>query len=532
MSKSPPDPRAGIPPEHLAALSHEFRTPLNGVLGMTRLLDGTRLTAEQRAYVDALRESGEHLLGLVNDILDYAKLGAGRVDLSPAPIEVEDVLRQVCELLSPRANEKGLEIGWAAGAGVSPILADEVRLKQILLNLAGNAVKFAETGGVLILAEAVPGDGGAVGADTNERPVARLRFTVSDTGPGVPEAQREHIFEAFAQVDPAHGARLGGAGLGLAIARKLADAMGGEVGVEGGDGRGADFWFEAPFETSRAGPAIKPLRGRTVAIASPSAIVREAAARQIEASGGRSLRAAGVAEALTLAPDDTVILVDHALARVGLVKPPTGHPAVILLRPEERGRIAAYRKAGFAGYLIKPLRPASLAARVLAAADAAATGLASAEDERVSTQTDSAPAAAPGARVLLAEDNPINAMLARTLLQREGCEVVHVQNGDAALAALAQGTYDLVLMDVRMPEMGGIEASRALRARGVDTPVVALTANAFEDDRRACLAAGMDDFLIKPLSLEALRAALSRWTGPDKTGAGWTQRRARAKLAS
>ncbi|HEX7761421.1 MAG TPA: ATP-binding protein, partial [Caulobacteraceae bacterium] len=221
MSKSPSDPRAGIPPEHLAALSHEFRTPLNGVLGMTRLLDGTRLTAEQRAYVEALRESGEHLLGLVNDILDYAKLGAGRVDLSPAPIEVEDVLRQVCELLSPRAHEKGLEIGWAAGAGVSPILADEVRLKQILLNLAGNAVKFAETGGVLVLAEAVRG--GAPGREE------RLRFTVSDTGPGVPEAEREHIFQAFAQADPAHGARLGGAGLGLAIARRLAEAMGGEV---------------------------------------------------------------------------------------------------------------------------------------------------------------------------------------------------------------------------------------------------------------------------------------------------------------
>ncbi|HEX7760641.1 MAG TPA: response regulator, partial [Caulobacteraceae bacterium] len=161
-----------------------------------------------------------------------------------------------------------------------------------------------------------------------------------------------------------------------------------------------------------------------------------------------------------------------------------------------------------------------------------AAGLASAEDERVSAETAAAPAAAPGARVLLAEDNPINAMLARTLLQREGCHVDHVQNGQAALTALAQGPYDLVLMDVRMPVMGGIEASRALRARGVDTPVVALTANAFEDDRRACLAAGMDDFLIKPLSPEALRAALSRWTDPTAAGAGWTQRRARAKLAS
>ncbi len=515
MSKPTSDPRAGISPEHLAALSHEFRTPLNGVLGMTRLLDGTRLTAEQRAYVAALRESGEHLLGLVNDILDYAKLGAGKVDLAVQPIEVEDVLRQVCELMSPRAHEKGLEIGWAAEAGLSPIVADEVRLKQILLNLAGNAVKFTETGGVLILAESA----GATGD-------GRVRITVSDTGPGVPEAERERIFEAFAQVDPAHGARLGGAGLGLAIAQRLAEAMGGTLGVSGGEGRGADFWFEAAFERPQAEPQTPMLHGRTVAVVSPSAIVREAAARQIEASGGRAVRASSLDEAVAQTAADAVILADHALAGRGRLKPPVGRAAVILLRPGERGRIAAYRKAGFAGYLIKPLRPASLAARVLAAAEGASHPASTpAEDDRIAPEI--APAAAPGARVLLAEDNPINAMLARTLLTREGCQVQHAVNGEAALTALAQADFDLVLMDVRMPVMGGMEATRALRARGVATPVVALTANAFEDDRRACLGAGMDDFLIKPLSPEALRAALLRWTG-----AGWTERRARAKLAS
>src|SRR5580693_6648079 len=178
-------PATGIPPEHLAALSHELRTPLNGVIGMARLLDATRLTAEQRAYVAALSESGEHLLGLVNDVLDYARLGAGRVELNNAAVAPEDLLRQVCELMSPRAHEKGVEIGWAADADLAPILADEGRLRQILLNLAGNAVKFVETGGVLLLAERV-GEG-------------RLRFTVSDTGPGVPETERKRIFEAFAQ---------------------------------------------------------------------------------------------------------------------------------------------------------------------------------------------------------------------------------------------------------------------------------------------------------------------------------------------
>jgi CheY-like chemotaxis protein len=507
--------RTSIPLEHLAALSHEFRTPLNGVIGMARLLDSTRLTAEQRAYVAALNESGEHLLGLVNDVLDYAKLGAVGAELNPAPVNVEDVLRSVAELMSPRAHEKGLEIGWAVEAGIGPILADEGRLKQILLNFAGNAVKFVETGGLLLLAEhAGPG---------------RLRFTVSDTGPGVDEMARNSIFEAFTQAE--HGARLGGAGLGLAIASRLAEAMQGEVGLGGQPGRGADFWFEAAFASASEALSEASLRGRRVAIASPSAILREAAARQIEACGGQAIKAERLDEALAQTSDADVILVDQALAKPGQgLRPPAGRAAVVLLKPDERGRIARHRAAGFAGYLIKPLRRASLAARVLAAEGAIAVegALAAsppAEDERVAPAAAPTAPAAPGARVLLAEDNPINAMLARALLMREGCEVDHVADGAAALEALTRGAYDLVFMDVRMPRLSGMEATRALRARGVTVPVVALTANAFEDDRRACLTAGMDDFLVKPLSPEALRRALLVWTGP-----GWTAARNRAKL--
>ena len=502
------EPRPGIPHEHLAALSHEFRTPLNGVIGMARLLEGTRLTAEQRAYVAALTESGEHLLGLVNDVLDYARLGAGRVELVRTAVAPEDLLRQVCELMSPRAHEKGVEIGWAADANLCPILADEGRLRQILLNLAGNAVKFVETGGVIMLAEREP-DGW-------------LRFTVSDSGPGVPEAERARIFEAFSQGGSGRDARQIGAGLGLAIATRLGDAMGGRLGVGGAPGEGADFWFEAQFEAAGEAEAGGQLAGRTVAIASPSAIVREAAARQIESSGGRAIRARRVAEALARTDESAVILVDHLLAdsRSGL-KPPAGRASVVLLRPEDRGRIAPCRAAGFDGYLIKPLRRASLVERVLAAGKSSA-----ADDDRVAPRRAPAPRSAGGVRVLMAEDNPINAMLARTLLKREGAVVDHVETGEQALEALGGGEYDIVLMDVRMPGMGGLEAVRTLRARGVKTPVVALTANAFEDDRRACIEAGMDDFLVKPLSLEALRGALARWTG-----AGWTAGRAHAKFA-
>jgi CheY-like chemotaxis protein len=503
------DPESGIPHEHLAALSHEFRTPLNGVIGMARLLDGTKLTAEQRAYVSALMESGEHLLGLVNDVLDYARLGAGKTELASAPVAPEDLLRQVCELLSPKAHEKGVEIGWAADPGIAPILADEGRVRQILLNLAGNAVKFVETGGVLMLAERAGG--------------GRLRFTVSDTGPGVPETERKRIFEAFAQGGSGLGSRQAGAGLGLAIAHRLAAAMGGELGVGGAPGRGADFWFEAPFESADDSAPNDALAGCTVAVASPSAIVREAAARQIEASGGKALRASCLEEALPLTGEGAVILVDQLLATEDApLAPPPGRAGVILLRPEERDRIAPARAAGFEGYLIKPLRRASLVERVLAAGNPHAT-----EDDRIAQRRPAAAPAAGGLRLLLAEDNPINALLARTLLRREGAEVDHVETGEAALDALQRGAYDIVLMDVRMPGLGGLEATRALRARGVTTPVVALTANAFEDDRRACLQAGMNDFLVKPLSPEALGAALARWAGP-----GWTRGERRAKVAS
>jgi CheY-like chemotaxis protein len=493
-SDSPDNARVGA--EQLAALSHEFRTPLNGVLGMARLLEGTGLTDEQRTYVTALRDSGEHLLGLVNDLLDFAKLGASKVELHPSSFEIEDLLRGVCELLAPRAQEKGLEIAWAAPASIGSVHADEGRLRQVLLNFAGNAIKFTKTGGVLIsVAEAGPG---------------RLRFTVADTGPGVTAADRERIFEAFTQSDPAYdGAQLGGAGLGLAIARTLARVMGGDVGVDDAPGGGAAFWLEAALPRRR-GSSARPLAGRTIGVLSSNPVITEAARRQIEACGGRAL----VTDGAPVTAEAEILLVDHALDPAG---PPDARPALILLTPEARGRIDEFRARGFAGYLIKPLRRASLAERVLAAGGAGSRR--AADDERV------AAAAAPGARVLLVEDNAINALLARTLLNREGCAVDHATGGQEALAAVAVGAYDLILMDMRMPGMSGLDASRRLRDLGVRTPVVALTANVFEEDRHACLEAGMDDFLMKPLAADALRRVLAKLTR-----GGWTESAARAKV--
>ena len=304
--------------------------------------------------------------------------------------------------------------------------------------------------------------------------------------------------------------RAGGAGLGLAIVRRLAQAFGGEVGVESSPGKGATFWFEAEFRTlDRPSALAQPLANIVVGVVSSSEILLEAAARQIEGCGGRAVCAPSLK---ALPPGAAVVLMDGVSPRI---RPAKGVPALILLAPEERRRITPARTAGFSGYLIKPLRRESVAARILAALNDRNAGQASKGDVQVRGQTAederAAPAAAAGARVLLVEDNPVNALLARALLTREGCAVDRAATGQEALEAAATAPYDLILMDLRLPDLDGLSAARALRRQGVKTAVVALTANSFEEDRQACLAAGMDDFLTKPLSPEALRAVLHRW---------------------
>lgn len=477
---------------YLAALSHELRTPLNGVLGMAGLLSETRLDADQKTYVQALRESGQHLLNLVNDVLDLAKLESSRIDLEPAPVDIEHLLQSVCELLSPRAREKGLEIAWTSDLAGAPIMADEGRLRQILFNLAGNAVKYTERGGAILEARQSQDGEGHVW----------LRLSVRDTGPGVPESEQARIFEEYARATGA-GARLEGAGLGLAIVRRLAAAHGGSVGLTTPPEGGSEFWFEAHFPLApREGEdAHASLKGQSVLIASPSSMVREAAARQIETSGGRTVCVSSVPRN---ADGHDAVLLDRALFADGKARLVAGAPCLVLLAPDERADIPGLRPAGFAGYLIKPLRRASVVQRIQAL-KAPIQMSNSADDDRVQ------PPSAVGMRVLLAEDNSINAILTRTLLQRQGCHVEVVVNGFEAINAARAGAHDLVLMDVRMPEMDGIQASKILRSEGYRGPIVALTADAFEDDRKACLAVGMDDFLTKPLEISALKAILIKW---------------------
>ena len=483
----------GAEQQFLRLMSHEMRTPLNGVIGMLGLLSRTRLDGAQRAYAEAARSSAEHLLGLVNDLLDYARLEADRLEFDSAPVDLEALVRGVAELLSPRAHDRGLEIAWSVAPEAVDVMADEGRLRQVLFNLAGNAVKFTESGGVRITVERT---GGSLKAP-------KLAFIVDDTGPGVPAEARARIFEEFGHVDASDASRFGGAGLGLAVVRKLAHAMGGSVSVaDRPDGPGARFRFEAVFPAVKdAAERGRPLAGQTVAVVSPDPFVRAAAAAQIEASGG------------AVSPRASVALIDHAARPPGqgMVSRPSDARAIVLLKPSERDLIARYRSAGFHGYLIKPLRRGSLAERVLAASGAQQTMQPGPpppppEDDRVALTRFS------GIRVLLVEDNPVGALLAATLLKREGCAVETAASGHEALDALKRARYDLVFMDMRMPGMDGPSAARAIRARGDETPIVALTANAFAEDRKACLEAGMDDHLVKPLELDALRASLARWT--------------------
>lgn len=496
--------------ETIAALSHEFRTPLNGVLGMAQLLESTKLTAEQKAYVAVLKESGDHLLSLVNDLLDLAKLDAGTLVLAPAPLNPADLLQSVCELLSPRAHAKGLEIAWSAPAGLPSVLADEGRIRQVLLNLAGNAIKFTDTGGALLGVEVVK----------SGRDRVRLRFTVEDTGPGIAPDEQQRIFQAYAQ-GSRHTMRADSTGLGLAVVSRLAEAHQGAVGLESALGQGSTFWFEADFDRYADAPTDRRLWGLRLIVVSQNSVLQQGASRQIEALGGVAVACASIAEAEALAGDEDVVLVDHALARSpGVVRPLKRCACLILVAPEQRTAIGRYRAAGYAGYLIKPLRAGSLAERTLAVLGHAVDGLEPTGDERAVVET------APGARVLLVEDNSVNALLARKLLEREGCAVDWVSDGQAAFAAAKLG-YDLILMDRRMPGLDGLQTTARLRLAGVTAPIVALTADAFDDDRRLCLEAGMDDFLVKPLEPAALRAVLAR-----ALSSGWTKPSLDAKLAS
>ncbi len=513
-----------------ATVTHELRTPLNGVLGMADLLDNTGLTPEQSAYVRATRDSGRHLLALVDDVLDAAKLEAGAFALTMAAFDPAKVIQDVAELVAPRARARGLDVAVTIDADTPrAIVGDAARVRQILLNLAGNAAKFTEAG-AMVISLSCDADDARDGGDESGPPRQTLVFSVRDTGPGVSPGDQARIFDAFAQADGSAARRVEGTGLGLAIVARLAGAMGGEAGLDSAAGAGSTFWVRIPFEVAEPAGDEVPLADMSVILVADRPISREAVARQLRALGAHVEIAASSAEARAAmrANRERVLLVDEPYAAALADIASTARGSLVLAAPDERGALAERLASGFGGWVVKPARPSSLAEQVarawrcdltpedqaMRALDPALTAPRSGGDAGLSTGlTD-------GAQVLLVEDNPVNTLLARTLLSRLGAKVTAVVDGEAAVEAARAHRYDLILMDMRLPGMDGLEATRALRADAAaasrSTAVVALTANAAQADRDACLAAGMDDFLAKPVDETALAAVLARWTSQEK----------------